>query len=419
MSSDDDYDDEDSERKSAPRRAASPPRGDARTGPWAMQLDSDELNSGPWIFARQVLEPEEEPPDGSVVEVLDRSGRFVGHALFNSASDIRLRMLSRGRRTDLAQPRQFLLKRLKAADDIRRKVLRIHDHSDAYRVAHAEGDDLPGLIVDRLGPYLVCEHHSLGFWRLRGEIEWALKQLYPALEVVQRVPKMAARAEGFEPEDPERDIEPCLIHEHGLTFEIVPAGGHKTGWFCDQRENRRAVSELAEGRDVLDLCCNQGGFGLAAKLRGARRVRCVDLDEVVLERAEHSAALNHLDVEFIHADAFPFLRSMKGSDDRPQLVIVDPHKLIASRERMEEGLRKYADLNTLALEVVRSGGLIATFSCSGLLAEPAFIGMLFQAARRAGRGVRLLQQFGAAPDHPQRPDFSRSRYLKGALLFVE
>jgi 23S rRNA (cytosine1962-C5)-methyltransferase len=385
----------------------------------SVQLESDELNSGPWVFGRQVLTPSQPPPDGSVVEVLDKSGRFVGHALYNSASDIRLRILSRGRRTDLAQPRQFLLKRLKAADDLRRKVLRVQDDSDAYRVAHAEGDDLPGLIVDRLGPYLVCEHHALGFWRLRGDIEWALKQLYPALEVVHRVPSVAARAEGFEPDEIERECPPCTIREHGLAFEIVPAGGHKTGWFCDQRENRQFVASFAEGRDVLDLCCNQGGFALAARSVGARRVRAVDLDEVVLSRAKRSAQLNGLDVEFVHADVFPFLRAMRSSEERPQIVVVDPHKLIPSRERMEEGLRKYADLNALALEIVRAGGLVATFSCSGLLTEPAFIGMLFQSARRANRGVRLLQQLGAAPDHPQRPEFSRSRYLKGALLHVD
>jgi 23S rRNA (cytosine1962-C5)-methyltransferase len=388
-----------------------------------VQLDSDELSPGPWVFGRQVPPPKQRVADGSLVEVLDRSGRFVGHALYNSASDIRLRMLSRGRRTDLQNPRAFLLKRLKEADDLRRKTLRLPEHSDAYRIAHAEGDDLPGLIVDHLNTHLVCEHHALGFWLLRAQIEAALLQLYPGRAIVHRVPRSAARAEGFEhgetpAPDPEAPLPEIQIHEHGLAFFVLPAGGHKTGWFCDQRDNRQLVARLSAGRDVLDLCCNSGGFALQAAKAGARTVRGIDLDEVVLDRARRSAAANGLACEFVHADAFDYLRAQRSVREKPGVVVVDPHKLIPSREKHEEGLRKYLDLNALAFEVVRPGGLLASFSCSGLLQESAFIGMLFQAARRADRGVRLLAQVGAAPDHPQRPDFSRSRYLKGALLQV-
>ena len=396
--------------------------GQASADVRSVQLDSDEeVTGGPWIFARQVRDFLTRPLDGALVEVLDRSGRFLGHGLYNSASDIRLRMLSRGRRTDLDQPRQFLLRRLKSADDLRRKFLRLPDVTDAYRVCHAEGDDLPGLIVDRLGGVLVCEHHSLGFYLLRAEVEWALGQLYPNLTIVHRVPPNAARAEGFAPEDSLRDPGEQVLREHGVEFTVRPGGGHKTGFFCDQRDNRQIVARHGAGRDVLDLCCNQGGFALHAKKQGARRVRGVDIDEVVLERAEESARRNGLEIQFQHADAFPFLRNERArpESERPQVVVVDPHKLIGSRAGMEDGLKKYHDLNALALECVRPGGLLASFSCSGLLPESAFIGMLFQSARRAQRSVRLIQQLGAAPDHPQRPDFARSRYLKGALLYVE
>ncbi len=394
------------------------PSADVRS----VQLDSDEeVTTGPWIFARQVRDFMARPLDGSIIEVLDRSGRFLGHGLYNSASDIRVRMLARGRRTDLDKPRQFLLKRLKSADDLRRKFLRLPEVTDAYRVAHAEGDDLPGLIVDRIANVLVCEYHSLGFFKLREDIEWALGQLYPELTCLHRVPNNAARAEGFQPEEDTRDPGEQTVREHGIEYTVRPSGGHKTGFFCDQRDNRRVVASYTAGRDVLDLCCNQGGFALQAKKHGARRVRGIDLDEVVLERAENSARKNKLDVAFIHADAFPFLRHECGrpENERAQIVIVDPHKLIGSRAGMEDGMKKYHDLNALAFQSVRGGGLVASFSCSGLLTEAAFIGMLFQSARRAERSVRLIQQLGAAPDHPQRPDFSRSRYLKGALLFVE
>jgi 23S rRNA (cytosine1962-C5)-methyltransferase len=209
------------------------------------------------------------------------------------------------------------------------------------------------------------------------------------------------------------------LRENEIAYLVTPARGHKTGYFCDQRDNRLRVAAFARGADVLDLCCNTGGFALQAKRAGARHVRAIDLDEVVLERARASAAENGLEIELVHADAFDALRDVRGARERPNVIVLDPHKIIRDRSRMDEGLKRYADLNTLAFECVRSGGLLATFSCSGALELSAFFGMLFQSARRAGREVRLLETLGAAPDHPQRPEFSRSRYLKGALFAVD
>jgi 23S rRNA (cytosine1962-C5)-methyltransferase len=383
-----------------------------------VRLLTDESPRGPWIFGRQV-EARDLPPDGSLVEVVDRSGRFLGHGLYNGASDIRVRLLSRGRKTDLRNPRDHLLRRLASADRLRKKVLRLPEVTDAYRIAHAEGDDLPGLIVDRLGDCLVCEHHALGFWKLRLEIESALAELYPGFPVVHRVPATAAKAEGFEPEEPAADLGTRWIQEHGLAFPVHPGRGHKTGWFCDQRDNRIAVGALAKDQDVLDLCCNAGGFALRAARSGARRVRGVDLDEQMVARARDAAQRNSLAAEFVHADAFDVLRSLREERSKPGLVVLDPHKIVKSRMQLEAGLRQYSDLNTLAIGAVRPGGVLATFSCSGVLDLATFLGMVFQAARRAEREVRLLGTMGAGPDHPQRPDFSRSRYLKGALLAVD
>jgi 23S rRNA (cytosine1962-C5)-methyltransferase len=384
----------------------------------AVRLLTDEIPKGPWVFGRQV-EPRDLPSDGALVEVHDRSGRFFAHGLYNGASDIRVRILARGKKSELRNPREFLLRRLSAADRIRKRVLRLPDVADAYRVAHAEGDDLPGLVVDRLGDCLVCEHHALGFWNLRDEVAAALGELYPGFPVVHRVPKTAAKSEGFEPEEATADVGERWIREHGLAFPVRPGHGHKTGWFCDQRENRITVAALAKGADVLDVCCNAGGFALHAARAGARRVTGIDLDEVVVARAREAAARNGLAAEFVHADAYDALRSAKSDREKPGLVVVDPHKIVKSRASLEAGLKSYSDLNTLALEVVRPGGVVATFSCSGILDLPTFLGMVFQSARRAGRDVRLLATLGAGPDHPQRPEFSRSRYLKGALLAVD
>jgi len=383
-----------------------------------VRLLTDELPKGPWIFGRQV-ETRDAPLDGSLVEVLDHSGRFCGHGLYNGASDIRVRVLSRGKKSELRNPRDFLLRRLASADRIRKKVLRLPEVTDAYRIVHAEGDDLPGLIVDKLGDCLVCEHHSLGFWKLRRELESALSELYPEVPIVHRVPPSVTKSEGFTPEEPTADLGQRWIRENGLAFPVRPGHGHKTGWFCDQRDNRVRVASFARGQDVLDLCCNAGGFALHAARAGASRVRGIDLDEVPIASARDAAAKNGLAAEFIHADAFDVLRSVREDRQKPGVVVVDPHKIVKTRMQLEAGLKRYSDLNTLALECVRPGGVVATFSCSGILDLPSFLGMVFQAARRAGREIRLLETLGAGPDHPQRPEFSRSRYLKGALLAVD
>ena len=388
---------------------------------------------GPHSYGREVDDPPagEGPEPGSIVEVLDDRDRFQGHALYNPWSDIRLRWLSRGRRKDLDRPGEFLLRQLSAADRMRKKGLRLAERTDAYRVVHAEGDDFPGLVVDRLGDAIVCEYHSLGYWRLRDELESALAQLHPGKLVVHKVARLAVKREGFDDREPlvfasdgraGAELEDLAVEfeECGLTHRVHPGHGHKTGWFCDQRENRLRVAELAKGRAMLDLCCNAGGFAMQAARAGARSVTAVDLDEVVLEKAAWAVERNGLDVELVHADVFPYLRGRRADRaPQPEVVVLDPHKIIATRNALDEGLERYGDMNALALEAVRPGGFLATFSCSGPLDLATFLGMVFKAARRAERSVRLLEVLGAPADHPQRPDFPRSRYLKGALLAVD
>ncbi|QDU67500.1 Ribosomal RNA large subunit methyltransferase I [Planctomycetes bacterium Pla86] len=388
-----------------------------------VHLADDRLTRGPWIYSRRIDSADQEVHPGALVEVIDASGRFVGHALANPYSDVGLRFINRGRRNALAHPERFLYDRLKRAADLRRRTLRLEEVTDAYRVCHGEGDLLPGLVVDRLGPWLVCEHHALGFWNLRAEVETALKRLYPGARIAHRVPGSARRAEGFVDLGMEEGLDPeteeTIVTEYGLRHPVQPGFGHKTGFFCDQRDNRQRVARLAPGRTVLDLCCNTGGFALHSALAGARSVTAVDLDETVLERAQRAARLNDLDVEFHHLDAFDYLRGALEAAQTWQVVVLDPPKLAAGRRDADGAMHKYSDLNTLAMGAVADGGLLATFSCSGAVDLPTFLGMVFQAGRRADRRLRLLEVVGAGPDHPQEPDFARSRYLKGALLAVD
>ncbi|MEZ5976770.1 MAG: class I SAM-dependent rRNA methyltransferase [Planctomycetota bacterium] len=389
-----------------------------------VRVIADRLPRGPWIYARQVERPEVEPSPGALVEVVDDQDRFVGHAHFNPSSDIRLRMLWRGKRSELQRPREFLERRLAAADRLRRKVLGLERTTDVYRLVHAEGDGLSGLIVDRLGDVVVCEHHALGFWNWRDELTAVLSAMHGGATVVHRMPERAARREGLA-EPPPLDVrghlpEEVVVHEHGVPFAIRPGEGHKTGFFCDQRDNRALVRGLAEGRRVADVCCNAGGFALNAARGGARSVTAVDLDEKILELARRSAELGGRDagvaVEFVHEDAFSWLRAATGGYG---LVVLDPPKWAASKQELEAASRRYLDLNALGISAAGKDGLVATFSCSGSLDLPGFLGIVFAAARRSERRVQLLATLGAGADHPQDPDFARSSYLKGALLRVE
>ncbi len=390
-----------------------------------VHLGVERIPPGPWVYARLTDDygPGGPPAaDGAIVEVIDGGGRFCGHALYNSTSDIRLRMLSKGKKSDLDRPREFLTRSISAALRLRRKVLRLDEVTDAYRVVHAEGDDLPGLIVDKLGDVVVCQYHSLGFWLLREELEAVLRELLPGHAVIHRFARSARAAEGIPESDPGADgddVGERLIQEYGVRFVVHPGESHKTGWFCDQRDNRRRMASFAKGRDVLDLCCHAGGFAIPAALAGAHHVTAVDLDEEPLERAKAAAAENKVDIAFRHADAFDVLREVNKSRRRPGLIILDPHKLAKGKRDLEAAKTKYRDLNALAIGGAAPGGILATFSCSGALDLPAFAGIVFQAARRAEREVRLLEVLGASVDHPQRPDFGRSRYLKGLLLAVD
>ena len=383
-----------------------------------VRLLTDRLPAGPWIFGRQVDEPSG-VENGALVEIQDASDRFVGHGLYNSSSDIRIRVLSGGRRSAWDRPVDVLRQMIARSARLRSKTLRLGDHSDMWRVVHAEGDDLPGLIVDRMGDCYVVEHHALGFWRLRKEIEKALLAIADGATVIHRVPKNVRNLENFEPEEEEVTVEGRWLNEGGISYPVIPGYGHKTGWFCDQRDNRQTIGALCRGRVVLDLCCNAGGFALQAAKHGAHSVTAVDLDEDVLERARMAAEQNQFEVTLEHEDIFHNLRRRAHEGQRAEVVILDPHKMIRGRSSLEEGKEKYLDMNTLALGAVSQGGLLATYSCSGALDLPSFLGVLFQAARRAERTVKILAIQGAGPDHPQRPDFPRSRYLKGALLFVD
>ncbi|MBW7904331.1 MAG: class I SAM-dependent rRNA methyltransferase [Phycisphaerae bacterium] len=419
-------------RDNAPRPAAPAPGTpaalpvDRLVAPW-VRLRS--ATSHPFVYQRMIAEVDPSAAAGDVVNVYDKAGRHFGSALYNGRSQIALRMLAAG---DVSIDDAFWRGRLEQAVALRRR-LRLDDVTDAYRLLHAEGDGLSGVIVERYADCLVFELFSIGMFLRRAMLaEMLCERLGPpaALDrpraasphwrVVFRADQRIQALEGFDLPPPRDDApQRLVVREHGVRYRVDAAGGQKTGFFCDQRENRRRFAELCADGDVLDAFCYGGGFGLCAKRLGrARSVTSVDLDEDALALAVENANLNQARIQHVHADVFGYLRQMIANRRQFDAVVLDPPKLVTRREELEPGLRKYGDLNALGVQVVRPGGWLLTCSCSGLVSPTSFVETVHRAARRAGRTLQMIGLTGAGPDHPVLLDCPESAYLKAVWLRV-
>ncbi|MDE2490175.1 MAG: class I SAM-dependent rRNA methyltransferase [Elusimicrobia bacterium] len=365
--------------------------------------------SGHQLYKRMIGEVDPKAKPGDTVAVYDRGGAPYGVALYNPRSLIALRLLTRG--VGSFEAEAFFDARVGAAVDFRREILGLDAVSDAYRLAHDNGDGLPGLVIDRYGDCVVLEFYSLGMFRQAARLERALKKRYPNARFFHRASPHAQSMEGFE-------LKPNLgtgtrVKENGVTFLVDPSGGHKTGFFCDQRDNRLGVVPFARGKKVLDVCSYTGGFALyAKKLGGADEVTAVELDPEAVELLKKNANANQVRVDAVCADAFPYLRQAAQNSRRYGLMIVDPYKLIASRETWSLGRQKYIDLNRLAFSLVEPGGIMVTCSCSGMLPWEEFQQFVRTAAGSAGRRVQIFRKSGAGADHPFAADHPEGEYLK-------
>jgi 23S rRNA (cytosine1962-C5)-methyltransferase len=366
----------------------------------------------PWFYRKMVRRPERPIPAGSAVRVVDRERRFVGVGFYNNRTDLALRMLARA---DVEDPDAFLLGLLDDAIALREDVLQLPGITNGYRLVHGEGDGFPGLILDRLGEAVIAQVFSLCIQQRIEAIGEHLLRRWPSARLVLTVDETARQREGMErvPAPGRVDVE---VEEHGVRYAVRAGQGHKTGFFADQRDARQLIRRLSEGRRVLDLCCNAGGFGINSARGGAREVVGMDLDEEVVAIAEGNARANRAKVRFEHGDAFDALRELRPG--RFDLMVLDPPKWATGKNEVESGLVRYRDLNRLAFEASSPGTLILTCSCSGAVSEGAFLATLRDAASQARRDVRVLQVMGAGPDHPVALECPETRYLKAVLLEV-
>ncbi|MGE3818928.1 MAG: class I SAM-dependent rRNA methyltransferase [Isosphaeraceae bacterium] len=372
----------------------------------------------PFIFRKMVIGPvgSLRPMDGDLVRVVDRDHVPLGFGLWNARSQISLRLLTPG---VIPPDVEFWKNRIDRAVQLRRDVLGLDPSTNAYRVVHAEGDGLSGLIVDRFADVLAVEVFSLGMYQRIGPLLGLLAERLGTSHFRVTVDDRIAMAEDFpgrtltNPELPHR----VTIEENGVRFRIHFEESHKTGFFCDQRDNRLQLARFCEDRSVLDACCYTGGFGLYALRKGrARDVTCVDLDEKAVALARENANANQVRLTILHADAFGYMRQMATNARSFGVVVLDPPKLIPTRLDVAPGKRKYFDLNVLAMGVVEPGGLLLTCSCSGLLGPEEFVTLLRAAARKAGRSAQILAMTGASADHPVAIDALEGAYLKAVWL---
>jgi 23S rRNA (cytosine1962-C5)-methyltransferase len=381
-----------------------------------IRLKINRRSSHPWIFQKMVEKPSTRLPGGTVVDVVDRDGQWVGRGFYNGHSRISLRVLT----ADAAEAidEGFFARRLDQAIHLRRSQLGLDAVTDAYRLVHSEGDELSGLVVDRFGATLVLEFFAAGMYRFRPAIQNVLAGHFPECRFYWFAEEHVQKQESFDCRPPEPPP-PGVITEHGVRFRVAPGSKHKTGFFLDQRDNRRFLAGFCAGRRMLDLCCNTGGFAVYAKALGkAEDVVGVDLDEDVIALAKQNANLNQARIRFVQADLFPWLRGSLANGERFDVVVLDPSKQTREREEVGLALKRYYDMNRLALQAVSPGGIFLTCSCTGLVREEDFLETLRRAAWQAGRLLQVLRISGAAADHPFLLHVPEGRYLKAVFCRV-
>jgi 23S rRNA (cytosine1962-C5)-methyltransferase len=374
----------------------------------------------PFLYRKRLGQFPQRSMPGDLVRLRFANGDPYGWGLFNPHAEIAVRTLRTG-----AQPPDdaWWFARLQSAVALRRELLRLDEVTNAYRVVHAEADGLSGLVVDRFGDVLVVEAFALGMYQRAEALLDLLGPMCGTQHGVLRTGPASDEHEGFaaEPTGSEDLPTRTVIHEFGTKFRVDFAAGQKTGFYCDQRDNRQRFAGFCRGKTVLDVCSYTGGFAIqAAKLGQAAEATGVELDESAVAVARENARLNHLkQVQFVQADAFAYLRDMLRNGRQYDCVVLDPPKLIRHRDEIPDGRRKYFDLNRLAVQLVQPGGLLLSCSCSGLLGGDELLRMVAAAGHDVQRRVQLLSQGGAAADHPVAPTCPETAYLKTLWLRVE
>ncbi len=375
------------------------------------------LGGHAWVFSNEIDRVEGGPVPGGIVEVARSDGRSVAWGFYNPHSLIAVRTLGRSPET---VDRDFFVRRIRRALDLRS---RLYPGSSSFRLVHGESDDLPGLLIDKLEDCLVMQVLCLGMDQRKEEICGALQELLAPRCLIERNDSHLREREGLPQgkgilhgEDPGL----ITIEEDGVRFQIDPLGGHKTGFYFDQRENRIFMRRFAREARVLDVFCNEGGFALQSARGGAAGVIGIDISGDCVERARGNARLNGLEgiTRFEEADAVPAMDWLKSHGAPFDVVILDPPSFTRTKKNVLAAKKGYEEVNVRAIRLLKRDGILATASCSFHITDETFLGVVRGAATRLGRPLRLLEWRSQAPDHPILPAMPETRYLKFGVFQV-
>ena len=378
------------------------------------------LRRHPWVFSGAIAEVRGSVQSGRTVQIRGADGRFLAWAAYSPASQIRARAWSFDE-AEVPGPDLFE-KRIETALALRRAQVP-PETTNALRLVHGESDGLPGLVADRYADTLVVQLLSAGCERWREALIGILREQSGCARVHERSDTDGRELEGFAASTGliagTAADGPLRIVENGIQYEVDVAAGQKTGFYLDQRDNRARVRTLADGREMLNCFSYTGGFTLSALAGGARSVLSIDSSAPALELAKRNLALNGVEAnraEWLEADVFGALRKLRTEGRQFDFIVLDPPKFAPTPKDAERAARGYKDINLNALKLLRPGGLLATFSCSGGVSPELFQKIVAGAAADAGVSLLLRERYRAAPDHPVRIEFPEGEYLKGLLL---
>ncbi len=380
-------------------------------------------NRHPWLFSGAIDRIHSDARDGEIVDAHSHAGQWLARGYLNRRSQIQVRLLSW--RLDEAIDEGFWRGRLQRAI-AGRAALAADPQTNAYRLVHAESDGLPGLVVDRYGDWLVVQALTLGVERAKPLLTRLLVELCQPAGIVERSDVDVREKEGLRPSlgmlhgaAPDGPVE---IVEHGHRFLVDLLAGQKTGFYLDQRENRLRVAAYCRDARVLNAFSYSGGFAVYALAAGARHVTNLDSSLEALELAERNLALNGFDpntqAEGVAGDVFQVLRDWRATKERFDIIILDPPKFAHSQQQVEKAARAYKDINLLAMQLLQPGGVLANFSCSGLVSADLFQKIVFGASVDAGRDAQVIERLSQGPDHPVLLSFPEGEYLKGLVCRV-
>lgn len=373
----------------------------------------------PWVFSGAIQKMTGKPNEGDVVKVLDANGAFLGMGHYQIGS-ITVRVFSF---SEVEPDEEFWFNKLQKAWLLRQSLGLVRPDNNAFRLVHGEGDGMPGLIIDVYNGVAVLQAHSVGMYVIRMLLAQQLKKVMGdyLTAVYEKSEGTLPFMAGLEPSNGFLlgESNEVVALENGLSFRVDWLKGQKTGFFVDQRENRSLLERYAKGRKVLNMFCYTGGFSFYAMRGGAELVHSVDSSERAIELTNENVSLNFADDtrhESYAVDAFKF---MQGIKDKYDLIVLDPPAFAKHKNVLNNALQGYRKLNAVAIEKIKPGGIIFTFSCSQVVTRDLFRKAVFTAAAQSGRFVRILHQLEQPADHPVNIYHPESEYLKGLVLYVE